>query len=128
MCKVLILLFIIITFIKNPENAPNLLALDHHLPLRPNLWSVIFLVMWSPKTLRFCDQASHLTIFSRKYIWKPSKWLISPNIKGIIRYSTLNTSREILKKKKKKKKISQKLVRQWLNYPWTFLELLVNTF
>ena len=34
MCKVLILLFIIITFIKNPENAPNLLALDHHLPLR----------------------------------------------------------------------------------------------
>ena len=32
MCKVLILLFII-TFIKNPENAPNLLALDHHLPL-----------------------------------------------------------------------------------------------
>ena len=33
MCKVLILLFIIITFIKNPENAPNLLALDHHLPL-----------------------------------------------------------------------------------------------
>ena len=32
MCKVLIL-FIIITFIKNPENAPNLLALDHHLPL-----------------------------------------------------------------------------------------------
>ena len=33
MCKVLIL-FIIITFIKNPENAPNLLALDHHLPLR----------------------------------------------------------------------------------------------
>ena len=33
MCKVLILLFIIITFIKNPENAPNLLALDHYLPL-----------------------------------------------------------------------------------------------
>ena len=32
MCKVLILLFII-TFIKNPENAPNLLAVDHHLPL-----------------------------------------------------------------------------------------------
>ena len=36
MCKVLILLFIIITFIKNPENAPNLLALDHHLPIRIN--------------------------------------------------------------------------------------------
>ena len=35
MCKVLILLFIIIIFIKNPENAPNLLALDHHLPLSP---------------------------------------------------------------------------------------------
>ena len=33
MCKILILLFIIIAFIKNPENAPNLLALDHHLPL-----------------------------------------------------------------------------------------------
>ena len=37
MCQVLILLFIIITFIKNPENAPNLLALDHHLPLRREL-------------------------------------------------------------------------------------------
>ena len=33
MCKILILLFILITFIKNPENAPNLVALDHYLPL-----------------------------------------------------------------------------------------------
>ena len=42
MCKVLILLFIIITFIKNPENAPSLLALDHHLPLK---WAIT--VSWA---------------------------------------------------------------------------------
>ena len=70
MCKVLILLFIIINFVKNPENAPNLLALDHHLPLRIKE----LLAMESKIVILYINNSIlFFSFFIRRFSWYDNK-------------------------------------------------------
>ena len=106
MCKVLILLFIIITFIKNPENAPNLLALDHHLPLNWKfvLWLHFYLVssIIGPTGMRV--KMRQTTPHTSPFVYSdalPWRCYLMPNSRIDAKTSAHNNLKKRLKRRKK---------------------------